>query len=589
MKDSDKKTDLSVDELLALKQAKSRLETIMDSTLDVIVITDSAGYLVSVNKYFIELLDYKKDEVIGKHVSTFGPTVNTTYKCSTGESVHISETYFEDMRKLYERFVEEKKTTNWQSYFVSKQDILIPVEQNMSFFYDEQENVAGALAIIRDITGRRRAVNELQEAKHYLELIFQTSIDGIIVEDSEGYISMVNDAAGDMFGYSKDELLGKTTSLLGPVGEEYAKERRGFLKKLFDEGFVRGAERIGKKKNGSLIYLEINTVLLNDTVGNYLGRVASYRDITARRQAEEKLRESRDYLENIIESSLDSIVVTDEKGYLTTTNNAFLRLCGFSKAEVVGKHISKFSPMNEGTYESTTGELIEINEGFANYIKSMMGEFVEKKQLSNRTTYYLRKDSKIVPVEDNMVFLVDKKGMKIGAVAIIRDITEREKAQKEILETNEFLQTTFKSSVDGIVMIDPQGNITMVNDSLLTMFGYLQDELVGKNITILKKKLDKLKTTLYFSVQLYVFIYFYLIFFNYTSFKKVAETLARNHVKKLREERLMSKAELARIAGISPLTVNRIEKGGDCRMDTKRKIILALGLKLSEKSKVFAE
>jgi len=65
--------------------------------------------------------------------------------------------------------------------------------------------------------------------------------------------------------------------------------------------------------------------------------------------------------------------------------------------------------------------------------------------------------------------------------------------------------------------------------------------------------------------------------------------LVRNHVKKLREERLMSKAELARIAGISPLTVNRIEKGGDCRMDTKRKIILALGLKLSEKSKVFTE
>ena len=72
-------------------------------------------------------------------------------------------------------------------------------------------------------------------------------------------------------------------------------------------------------------------------------------------------------------------------------------------------------------------------------------------------------------------------------------------------------------------------------------------------------------------------------------FKKAAGTLGKNHVKKLREERLMSKAELARIAGISPLTVNRIEKGGDCRMDTKRKIILALGLKLSEKTKVFTE
>ena len=52
---------------------------------------------------------------------------------------------------------------------------------------------------------------------------------------------------------------------------------------------------------------------------------------------------------------------------------------------------------------------------------------------------------------------------------------------------------------------------------------------------------------------------------------------------------LVMKAELARIAGISPLTINRIEKGGDCRMDTKRKIILALGLKLSEKNRVFSE
>jgi DNA-binding XRE family transcriptional regulator len=65
--------------------------------------------------------------------------------------------------------------------------------------------------------------------------------------------------------------------------------------------------------------------------------------------------------------------------------------------------------------------------------------------------------------------------------------------------------------------------------------------------------------------------------------------LGKNYVRKLREERLISKAELARIAEISPLTVSRIEKGGDCRMDTKRKIILALGLKLAEKNKVFIE
>ena len=63
----------------------------------------------------------------------------------------------------------------------------------------------------------------------------------------------------------------------------------------------------------------------------------------------------------------------------------------------------------------------------------------------------------------------------------------------------------------------------------------------------------------------------------------------KNNVRKIREELLMSKAELGRKAGLSALTIDRVESGMDCRMDTKRKIILALGLKLSDKDKVFPE
>jgi DNA-binding XRE family transcriptional regulator len=60
-----------------------------------------------------------------------------------------------------------------------------------------------------------------------------------------------------------------------------------------------------------------------------------------------------------------------------------------------------------------------------------------------------------------------------------------------------------------------------------------------------------------------------------------------NNVRRLREDRLLSKAELARRAGISPLTIDRVESGMPCRMDTKRKIILALGMTIEEKDKVF--
>lgn len=65
--------------------------------------------------------------------------------------------------------------------------------------------------------------------------------------------------------------------------------------------------------------------------------------------------------------------------------------------------------------------------------------------------------------------------------------------------------------------------------------------------------------------------------------------IIQNNVKKIREERLMSKAELARSAGVSSVTIDRIERGEECRMETKRKIILALGFSLSEKGKVFLD
>ncbi len=61
-----------------------------------------------------------------------------------------------------------------------------------------------------------------------------------------------------------------------------------------------------------------------------------------------------------------------------------------------------------------------------------------------------------------------------------------------------------------------------------------------------------------------------------------------NNVQRIREEQLMSKAELARRAGVSVLTIDRVERGNECRVDTKRKIILALGLKVTDRNKVFA-
>ncbi len=74
-----------------------------------------------------------------------------------------------------------------------------------------------------------------------------------------------------------------------------------------------------------------------------------------------------------------------------------------------------------------------------------------------------------------------------------------------------------------------------------------------------------------------------------TQFLSMDRWMEQNNLRKIREAKMLSKAELARLAGISPLTIDRIEKGMSCRVATKRKILQALGVKLTQKNKVFSQ
>jgi PAS domain-containing protein len=122
---------------------------------------------------------------------------------------------------------------------------------------------------------------------------------------------------------------------------------------------------------------------------------------------------------------LDCIIVTDYKGCIIKVNQYFLELCGYREEEVVGKHVMEWTPMTqEGTYESITGELLQIGKEFANDAKIRITKLIENGKTTHRETYYFRKDNKVVPVEQNIVFLYNKEKERIGAVAIIRDMTE---------------------------------------------------------------------------------------------------------------------------------------------------------------------
>ena len=151
-----------------------------------------------------------------------------------------------------------------------------------------------------------------------------------------------------------------------------------------------------------------------------------------------KLKESNQYLNNIIESSLDAIVVSDNRGCITKANQSFLTLLGYEKEEVLGKSMAECSPLEIGIYATSTGETFKVDEVYLDRQKSKVYETLfGEGRIVNWELYLIRKDRTLIPCEENIVFLSNEKGETIGAVGIIRDITKRKQSERDIKKEKE--------------------------------------------------------------------------------------------------------------------------------------------------------
>ncbi len=207
---------------------------------------------------------------------------------------------------------------------------------------------------------------------------------------------------------------------------------------------------------------------------------------TEHKRVEEELRKTKEYLDNVIESSLDCILVTDSEGHITIANKAFLNLLGgYTSEEIIGRHTVEFSPTEEGTYESTTGESVEIGKEFFDNTKAIIqGKFFKEDKISNWETYLIRKDRMVVPVEENLVYLYDDKGNRIGAVGIIRNITERKQIEKTLQESEERLRTLV-SNIPGAVYrcdCDPDWTMRFLNMAILEISGYPASDFINNEV-----------------------------------------------------------------------------------------------------------
>jgi len=465
-----------------LKEAKDHLENVIESSLDSIVVCDINGYTTKINPSFLQLLGLRKEEVIGKHMVEFGPMEKGSYTSTTGQPVQIDEKYFEKRKRMYHKLLEVGKVRNWESYLINKDKKVVFVEYNIVFLHNKEGEVTGAIGIIRDITKRKQSEDEIRQNKDFLENIFKTSVDGIMVSDSNGFITMANTATEKMVGHFHDELIGKHFVELLPKGIQNKEKGKNYQERLVKEVSIRGVEFVWVRKDGSLFDVEINSSLLKNNEDTITGVVAIIRDITERKKAEKTIEEGKKFLERVIESSMDGLAITDDKGHIMSFNPALEKMCQFRRKELIGKHISILTIDDKDLRNSILEKTRELFEkGFAKF------------EAVNKT-----KDGTHINVACHNSLIKDARGNIIAGVSIIRNITDQKLAEEELRK--------FKTIADranyGVAIVDTEGNHTYTNEAFMQMHGYTGDEVIDKNLSIFyneaqKKRLRELNKPLF--------------------------------------------------------------------------------------------
>jgi PAS domain S-box-containing protein len=302
---------------------------------------------------------------------------------------------------------------------------------------------------------------EYEKVKDALKLFshaFESSIDGLAMGNNENRFTYTNETFAKMFGYSREELVGKEIALI------YADDQIPLLEealKITMEGGWTG-ELIGKKKDGTRFPVSISSTRVLDDKGNVITHMASHRDITQEKQTVETLRESEEKYRTLFEDSRDAITICTRNGKYIAFNQSFLDLFGYTKEDMRDMRAEEkyLDPNDRATFKKEVEEKGSV-KGFEVMLKKKDG-----------TKIYALITATLWTAPD---------GSFQGYQNIVRDITEQRKTLEALRESEKKWRTLFENSRDAIFVTTRNGEFIDFNQSFLDLFGYTEEEIKKSN------------------------------------------------------------------------------------------------------------
>ena len=282
--------------------------------------------------------------------------------------------------------------------------------------------------------------------------------DGIVITGIDGRIRYVNPAFTTMTGYTREEAVGQYPRIL-----KSGRHTPEFYKQLWDtiqSGEVWRGEVINRRKDASLYHEEMQITPVRDANGAVISYIAVKHDVSERRAGEE----ARAFLAAMVEKSEDAIVAGSPEGIILTWNRGAERIFGYSRAEVIGKHVSML----------VAGERLP-------QLPHLTESILQGKTVSQYESVCLHKDGSRISVSLTAYCIKDSAGEVTAISVILRDISER----REVERARHLLASIVESSDDAIVCARTDGTIISWNRGAEAIFGYSSQEIIGLNATTL--------------------------------------------------------------------------------------------------------
>ncbi|MEM9648043.1 MAG: PAS domain S-box protein [Bacteroidota bacterium] len=462
------------DASLHLKEANGKLESILNkkgsridsafvNIIDPYVVMDMMTNVINMNVSAKEFLGYD----------------HTKEELQLSNLVHPD--YIEYTAESFQTLLQVGILKNYSAKIITKNGEEKHVNINASLIYNETGQPIAAQGVIRDITQEVEIRKLLEDQKKQQDIIVENSSLGILlIVDNK--IIKANKSFVDLLGYSEIELKKLTINDISSLEDSNLYE--DLLRKSIEDDTKKfSIVRKFYKKNGETLYGKTSMSSVVDADGNIEYSVAMIEDITRKKMAEEKIKASEERMATLIKNLQTGILLEDQDRKIVLANQKFCDLFGIPVSPDVLKGVDSEKSIHK--YKKMFLEPDTALNRIGHVVKTKEVVTADEMELVDGRTF----ERDYIPLFNNGVYQ--------GHLWSYNDVTLRKNYRRNLEIQKEKYGSIIANMNLGLVEVDIDGNILMVNQSFSDMIGYTTDELIGRNLyeamPIISSEVDELK------------------------------------------------------------------------------------------------